>query len=250
VSEQIPVSEPSPSEPPDQTAAPGWELFQRIRESEGDKIFWELEGLRASYFVFDQNFHTLRVIIENLENPENRPKLVGIDKREQLKTFQMENMRHLHNFLAGANMLIDHTRVLTNKLYEGKPFHDEYKGKVAEIVASASPAALVKGLRNWMLHRGLLPLSFVFGLWTNQTTSVVLSVKDLKAWDGWTADAKAFLAGCDSDPRLIDIAKAYHDQVQCLYTWLGERMAQVHAAAFEELNEMKRQYRQLMFPGQ
>ena len=234
------IAEPPPRHP-------GWEIFQRIRSSEGDKIYWETEGFRASYFVFSQNFLALRSLIENFQNPENRAKFIGIDKRELLKLIQMEHMRHFHNFLAGAATLIDHSSAFVNRLYRNHSLRGEYRSKVQEIFGNSGPAGLVKGLRNWIVHRDIVPVKFVFGLFTNRTQFVMLDIKELRAYDNWDARAKAFLAGCDSDLQLLPIVQAYHDQVEQLYAWLGERMGQVHASAFKELAELKRQYTQAHF---
>jgi hypothetical protein len=226
---------------------PGWEIFQQITRSDGDRMFWKTEALRVSYFVFSQNFAALRSLIANFENPANRAEFVGIDKRDRVKSIQMENMRHLHNFLAGAVTLIAHSRVFVNKLYRNHSFLGEYRNKVQEVFGNSGPAGLVSGLRNWMVHRDIVPVKFVFGLFTNRTQSVMLDIKELKSYDNWDPRAKAFLVGCDSDLQLLPIVQAYHDQVEQLYAWLGERMGQVHATAFGELAELKAQYRRAHF---
>jgi len=100
-----------------------------------------------------------------------------------------------------------------------------------------------------MLHRDIVPVKIVISLFTNQTQSVMLSLEELKSYEKWDARAKAFLAGCDSDVRLLTIAQEYHDQVERLYTWLGERMGQVHAAEFRELTELKKQYQEAHLRG-
>ena len=228
---------------------PAGEIFQRIVSSEGDKLYWKTEGLRVSYFMFSQNFEALRSVIQSVENPANRPKFVGVDKREQLRAVQMENMRLLHNFLASAITLIHHTRVLVKKIYSEHLFRNEYQGKMDEIFGNSGPAGIISGMRNWMLHRDIVPVKIVIGLFTNQTQSVMLDIEELRSYEKWDARAKAFLAGCDSDLRLLAVAQEYHDQVEHLYTWLGERMSQVHAAAFSELAELKRQYQQAHLRG-
>jgi hypothetical protein len=238
--------DPSDSKPePTSSPSPGWEIFDRIRQSEGERIYWEQESLRASYVVFSKNYEALRAVIEGFENPDNGSRFLSIGKRQLLKLIQLENMRHLHNFLAGASTLIDHTRVMVRRLYANHPFQHEYQAKRAEIFNGTGPAGLVKGLRNWMVHKGIVPVVIVTTFEPRTTSSIVLNIKELRLYDGWDGQTKAFLSSCDSDPRLLNIVESYHAKVEHLYTWLGERMSQIHSAAFTELAELQDEYRRV-----
>jgi hypothetical protein len=226
------------------------EIFQKILQSEGERLRWQIEGLKASYFVFAQNFSAFRAIIEYVESPDNREKFVGIHQRETLTALQQNTMRHLHNFLAGAGTLIDHTRVLVERLYpEDHAFRREFQSKMGEVFGKSGPGGLVKGLRNWVLHRDILPVKFEIYLFTNRTQAVVLDIKELNSYYGWDARAKAFFASVTSDIRLLPVMREYHDQVERLYTWLGQRMSEVHAEAFKELADLQRRYQHYMPEG-
>src|ERR1700722_12911215 len=126
----------------------GWQIFQRILQCEGERLRWQIEGFQASYVVFSQNFAAFRLIVEYVENPNNREKFVGIHQRDILKALQRDTMRHLHNLLASAVTLIDHTRVLVNRLYpEDHAFRHECQSKMSAVFGKSGPGGLVKGLR-------------------------------------------------------------------------------------------------------
>ena len=153
-----------PEQPSKASSNPGWEIFNQILQSEGERLRWQIEGLQASYLVFSQNFVALRAVVEYVESPDNREKFIGIHQRDVLKALQQDTMRHLHNLLAGAGTLIDHTRVLVMRLYPADHyFGKEYENKVNEVFGGSGPAGLVKGMRNWVLHRDVLPLKFTIG---------------------------------------------------------------------------------------
>jgi hypothetical protein len=133
------------------------ELFQRLRESEGERIHWKLEALRASYYVFSQNHLELSKSIEHFQAQENAYRFWLVRERERLRAFQFENMRLFH-FLAGAFTLVDHTRILVQELYPQHAFRDEYQKRVDNDFTNSSIAGFVKGLRNWMVHCGLVPV--------------------------------------------------------------------------------------------
>ena len=218
------------------------ELMRRIKESEGERVFWKMEALSATVFVFAENRLELANRLRQLESPENRAKVFGVRNREVLRLFQKDSMRLLHNFLASAFTLIEHTRILTRELYDGHPFNQEYQQKVAELFSDSALAGFVQGLRNWMLHRGLLPVVVRrsdTGTNGELVSSVLLNAEDLKTWDKWDARAREYLASTTSDLRLSDLVDSYSGLVHGFHSWLEKRMLEMHAVALQEVDELQ-----------
>jgi hypothetical protein len=207
-----------------------------------------MEALGATFFVFEGNHIQLRNAILAFEKPENSSKLWNVDNREVLGQFQREIMRLLHNFLASAATLIDHTRTITRELYEEHRFLQEYEREMTGVFSQSSIAGFVRGLRNWMLHKGLVPvvvqLSFAVPNDTS-VSSVVLDLGEMTSWDGWDSRAKAFLAEATSDPRLSDVVESYAVLVLRFYRWLEKRMLELHGSAFQELDELQNRLKAL-----
>lgn len=223
-------------------------LMRRIKESEGERVFWKMEALGATIFLFTQNRLELTNRLRQIETPDNHGKLFTVRNREVLRLFQKEIMRLLHNYLASAFTLVEHTRILTREIYHGQAFYHEYERKVTELLSDSPVAGFVQGLRNWMLHKGLLPVLVRLsdtGPNGELVSSVVLNADDLKAWDKWDARGKRFLARSTSDPRLADLVDSYSSLVQGLHSWLEDRMLQMHAAAFQEVDELQKRLRAL-----
>jgi len=222
------------------------ELMRRIRASEGERVFWRMEALAATLFVFGENRLGLVKRLTQVEAPGNRAQFFSMRKRETLRLFQMDIMRLMHNFLASAFTLKEHSNVLARELLSGQSLNREYQQEVAELFADSALAGLVQGLRNWMLHKGLLPVVVrlsATGENGEPVSSVVLRIDALKSWDGWNSRARQHLANLTSDPRLCDLVDSYSGLVQQFHCWLERRLLEVHTTALLESHELGSRFR-------
>lgn len=228
------------------------EIIRQIKASEGERIYWKMEALRAALFVFVGNRGQLLNAIGNFERKHNAAVLWDVQNREALREFQREILRLVHNFLTAAYTLVEHTRILMSELYQNQPFHQEYQRKVEETFIASDLTGFLQRLRNWMLHRGLIPIVAELSAADRDdntlTSRLVLDINVLKSWDGWNERAKRYLSSLSSrNPRLKDLVDSYSDLVHTFYVWLERRMLEMHMAAFQErdrlverLNEIRR----------
>jgi hypothetical protein len=222
------------------------EVFQRILGSEGERVHWQMQALAAAYFVFEGNSRELLLRIGQVENREAARRLWDMDNRENFNLIQKGTMRLVHNFLAGAFTLIEHTRVVTRELYKRRAFEREYDAKLLEVFAKSDLASVVKGLRHWMTHRGPVPVSFQLTFPDGASKcSVVLDLAQLKLWDGWTGPAKNYIPGLTASPPLRAIVEQYVKLVEGFYLWLQLRMEEIHAAAFLEARKLRERLEEL-----
>jgi len=216
--------------------------MRRIKESEGERVYWKMEALSATFFVFAENRLELVRRLRELENPENRSKVFGVRNREVLRLFQRDITRLLHNFLAAVYTLKEHTRNLTRELYDGRPFNAEYERKTTALFSDSAFARFVQDLRRWMVHEGLLPVEvrlYDTGKNGELVSSVVLNADDLRCWKDWVAPAREYLASTTSDLRLLDVVEGYSFLVQGFYSWLEKRMLEIHSVALLEVGELE-----------
>lgn len=111
-----------------------------------------------------------------------------------------EPARRLHNFLASAGMLVDHTRSHIDRVYGKHSFREEYQQKMEDAFVSSDLAQFVQDLRNYNLHYAL-PMSWTElnlsisseALPTLSGISFSLSTDELLKWNKWSAGAKRFL---------------------------------------------------------
>jgi hypothetical protein len=222
------------------------EIIRRLKECEGEKVSHKIEELNATFFIFSENRKQLLTAISAFEHPPNMTAIWRVENRPTLRSFHEEIARLLHNYLASAATLIDHTRIFARDLYQGKPFYEEYKKKRDDTFKPSELAGFIKGLRNWMLHKGLAPTVAKLsgeGTTTSPLSAIVLNYEKLKTWDRWDTRAKAYIANLSSDPKLHTIVSSYGSLVESFYEWLENRIQEIHAAAFQELDELQDQLR-------
>lgn len=221
-----------------------WELYRKIQQSEGMKIHWRMQGLQASFSIFSGNLGEMIEFGSLIEQLYSSPKPGAEEKKQAPNTAH----RRLHNFLAGANTLVDHTRVLMNDVYGNTPFFLEYGEEKRKSFVESPVAGFVKGLRNWMVHRGPVPLCVVSKLDIAAdvvTSRLMLDVNEMRAWDKWDSRARALLAGLEKHAPLKELLVQYASIVETFYEWFRVRLNEVHFEAFTALNEMQALYKEL-----
>jgi 1,4-alpha-glucan branching enzyme len=107
-----------------------FELDEQIKATEGHRIQAKIRGLGSSYCVFESNYRWLVKALNYFGREEVLMELWKEDNRAKLESFTDEVTRLLHNFLAGAKSLVDHTRVFNDHMYEGHGFKKIYQEKV------------------------------------------------------------------------------------------------------------------------
>src|SRR3954454_3890374 len=103
------------------------EISRRVRDSDAYKRYARLLTLDTNFFVFDRNYRDLKLAIDEFSKAERIPLLFD-QSESQIILYHM--VRLLHNYLAAAKMLVDHTRTLINDWYRDTQFIDEYKHQV------------------------------------------------------------------------------------------------------------------------
>ena len=223
------------------------EIIRRLKDCEGEKVSRKIEELHATFFIFSENRKQLLTAISAFEHPPNMTTIWRVENRPALKSFHEEIARLLHNYLASAATLIDHTRIFARDRYQGKPFYEEYKKKRDDTFKMSELAGFIKGLRNWMLHKGLVPtvarLSGKGTTTSSPLSAIVLSHEKLKTWDRWDSRAKVYITNLSSDPQLRTIVSSYGSLVESFYDWLENRIQEIHTSAFREMDELQDQLR-------
>ncbi|HLC03070.1 MAG TPA: hypothetical protein VJK02_08545, partial [Anaerolineales bacterium] len=107
-----------------------YQLEQEIRNSEAFLIQNRLIYLTDVFFVFGRNYHRLHQLLEAFSSPEAMMPIWDVDRRSDLRLAINELLTYLHNYLASAKTLVDHTRVMMNHAYEHHDFLGEYQSRV------------------------------------------------------------------------------------------------------------------------
>ena len=156
------------------------------------------------------------------------------DDRQAAAPFWAALDQRLHNQLASAVSLVEHTRRLVTF------YGDDAPKMVAEFTARNATVADLEGsvflrdLRNYLVHYGLAPIVQSLSLGPSDGSgstghSVKLSAVGLLGWAKWRAISREYLARFpDRDgPVLIEVVVEYANEMSGLYTWLLQQRAVV-----------------------
>lgn len=195
---------------------------------------WEV--VRRSWSVFVRNTIEL---IDLLKIPATdiaaSPQLMG-DDREATEVFWEELDQRLHNQLASAISLVDHTRRLLAYYESDIPaMVGEYKTRNAA-VREMNEASFLRDLRNYLLHYGAPPViqSLTLGPTGAKGAtghSIKLSARRLLEWGGWKKPSHDYLSSfADRDgPVLGQDVATYANAMSALFTWLFQQRQTVHS---------------------
>ena len=217
-------------------------LREAIDSSAGTVFINRAYSRTFSRNIFERNFQELVEATRSVSDSDHGLRLMSQENREAGRHVHREINRLVHNFVAGAKSLIDHTRVFMQEHYEGTSVANAYKRKVDATFANNPVAKFVQDLRNYMMHKGM-PNSEMFVHFDNTghatgdqiETGIRYPTTSLVEWESWTAPAKAFLAAEGEYIDISSFAERYCAEVLPFHRWLDEELQNFHCEDLAQL---------------
>lgn len=207
-------------------------LMQGLQKTPEYELVIQLQGFSASIYIFDKNYQDLSRLVNYLAADPKADTLFLLRNRDRLMLAMRDVIRLIHNFVASAISLIDHTRRLYRKLYEGTGKFDDYQSKVSSEFARDPLSQFVKCLRKYCQHYKA-PNIAVTTSWNRgderPTRTFNLLKDDLATFDGWSATARRHLNSIDEKVNIFEIAEEYRRKVIGFYRWFQDRQEEIHA---------------------
>ena len=226
-------------------------LYDEIVESKAYQVRLRMQVLETNYYVFDRNYQDFIRLIGAVEHPDSFSKVWTSDKKSVMQSVLSEIARLLQNLVA-AESLVEHIRNLMNDWYKDSVFLGQYQHEVSRRFGDSQRVKFVEDLRNYCLHFRLPPVAGQFEIRQENDVPIqmiMLDKAELLTWDGWTANAKQFLAASDDRIRLGEVAKQYHSEVTEFYQWMRLQIAKRHATELEWLDENLQRYQRVKQGG-
>lgn len=156
------------------------------------------------------------------------------------REFYTELFRLLHNYVASAVTLIDHTRKLVSS-YAGTPMKAEYEDRIQRIRDGGLGPFIAK-LRVYVVHVGLpaVGVSVRVENGVGMTTRAYVARDRALEWDDWPADARAYLEQQAPQLPLRALVVQYGKIVEELYGWFYAQFPLLHATDIREVNALIR----------
>jgi hypothetical protein len=151
--------------------------------------------------------------------------------------FLNEVTRQLHNFVAAAKTLVEHTRIIAREMYEGTDLWKEYETEIACRFVKNPLIQFVHKLRDYILHRKL-PLTSA-KLISVLNASLLISVKEMRNWNGWTGLSREFIESANDEEKIEDIVNAYFDVIFAFHDWFHKRQLEFHKETFMEAEKLR-----------
>jgi len=224
------------------------ELQDRIISSKGWLIASKIRPVGISLYVFNQNYNELKQFLVAYAKPDVALEISRVGNRKKLDAFMMEVTRRLHNYLASAMSLVDHSFLLVRALYKGTAFEKEYHIERNRRFAESPQFQFVQQLRNYALHESIIDAVAItsFGRDKPLDTSIKLQLETLRTWKGWKGRAREYLKKMPEDVKLLDLIESYTAEVKGFYDWINIRQQQIHKRDFDKLKALQSSYRQLV----
>ena len=223
------------------------ELQDELVASDAYKLIQRLRTFDPSLHIFRRNFNAVENAIQS-HLPTTMQEMVRLAQNHEARNEdQIEIVRHLHNFVASALSLVDHTRVFYRELYEDKNLIAGYQDEIESRFVKHGLSNFVKGLRQYTQHYRLPTVATSLSMDIEQQTmkcGVSLRRDELLAFTSWSHAAKDFLGGCSESIELLDVLTQYRDHVNAFDAWFRGEQSVVHREDFEyhdkTMAEMKR----------
>jgi hypothetical protein len=206
-------------------AMPEWKTVSRIR----------LFG--TSIRLFRSNTRDLLAFLDHLTIGPHAGVVDNVDKRVHLDEALEEVLRLLHNFVASAMSLVDHSRVMFKELYERSERFPEYLAQVKLRFADKPLVQFVNGLRQFAQHYKTPGIGYhvAANRDTGMSRMLVLPKADLLGFSGWNAAAKIYLVNAPQQIDIRAVTKTYEGAVDEFYAWMESRQLEIHAAELAAL---------------
>lgn len=221
------------------------QLINEMEQMPGYYVILENHRLTNSIAIFDQNYNELIRLLDFMESNQHAEEFRTKDGHTKLKAIDIELLRRLHNFVAGAKSFIDHTRRIYNKYYKEGNLFPEYGDVIQEQFANDPQSQFIQELREYCQHfrsPALIYLTRYSNGSEDNTREVVLDLKDLLSFDGWNPLSREYLQSKDENIPITKPIKEYREKVLRFYTWFQKRQLEIHK---QEIDEFKAKEKEL-----
>lgn len=215
------------------------QLQDELRNSPEYEIVRELQGHDLSVFIFDRNYQRLLHMRRALsENPDAKT-LMYARNHDLLMEFLSEIIRMIHNFVASAMSLIDHTRRIYNTHYRDSNLIPEYEKVKNETFVKDPLSCFVRDLRKYCQHYKAPNIEFETYFETMQHEpkyTFFLLRDDLLAFRDWSSLAKNFLKEKEK-VDVLEVAGLYRERVLKFHHWFSIKRREIHADKIKSFRE-------------
>lgn len=205
--------------------------IDELRNMTWRRVHGHLTRLHSSVYTFDMNSRELVQSAEFLCNPDKSEKFTRLRHRDILYRLLLEFVRQLHNTVAAAMSLVDHSRRVNAAISEEGHSVAGYCDRVDAQFGSNATHQVIQGLRNSYLHYEMLDVHMTVsfdGRTSEIGHALHLPVERLLRSKRWKQEAVAYLKSSGERLDVMQVIKDYREQVRSFYTWFESQVRTVY----------------------
>lgn len=224
------------------------ELLEKLRASRGMGHNNRSHTRTFSLNIFQMNAQELIDIASRINDPDEGLRLMSQANPEAGQQTHREITRRVHNFVASAFTLVEHTRNFMREHYADTPVKAGYQDRLDNEFKSDPLANFVKDLRNFILHKGLPESEMYMHFQSNPnspngggelTTGIRINSSKLLEWGKWSPPARSFIQGSGQFVDIRTFAEAYTYKIEDFQEWLQAELDEFHAKDLEEMRSIQ-----------
>lgn len=205
--------------------------YRKLRDafynSEGVRLYNRTLSNQLSSYTFENNYIELHKLIELHSQLDTQLKLGDVHNREPRQHFLAEITRLLHNFLASAKSLVDHTRNFIRAAYsDQKEIVEEYQTEVNLRLSNSPVCKFTQDLRTFFTH---INMPFIASVDHGPDASGVylftlkLNTDKMKYTKRWSLKAKEYIQRHGPAIDLGIYVEDYYQIIHGFSLWLTAR---------------------------
>jgi hypothetical protein len=225
-------------------------LQKELYSSEEYKNISTVIVFSHSLSIFANNYKELSTFLVAIIEDPSSFELVSDRYDDVLNKLQLENLRLLHNFLASAFTLIDHSRKLYNKLYEKSNLFPAYKSEIERRFHNDPLSVFVVCLRQFIQHYKVPNISanFFWSIDNGRKVSLRIDTADLNGFE-WKPKAKEYIATCGDHIDILQLIDEYYSKVSDFYNWFQNEQNIIHRTDLEVFKQKQTEYFSIVIPS-
>lgn len=231
----------SPDTSKGQRARPPLLVWQdKLNASPGHHAISLMDYIRRVGYVFQLNVAQYKELVAQMQDPSYALPILSMDNLHDHDKLLSEVERLLHNVLTALTTRIDHHRAFMRRHFnQDAILIGEYNERVKSDFGVYAPAVFLQDLRNYLTHYQLPVAQSSLTIVPNQSFSVtfILVRQSLEDWEGWKADAKAWLSAQGKDIDMVPIVDNYARIAGAFDKWLYDRIGEKYEAEIRAYND-------------
>jgi hypothetical protein len=230
-------------------------LDKEIKESEAFRIYNRLIYLKDVFYIYERNYYEFEKLLTAFNAPQVILPFFDEEKRDGFHLLINELNRYFHNYVTSATTLKDHARIMVREAYKETGFIYEYQTRIDDVFKKDPMSVFVQDLRDYTLHYTLPATISQIQLSQNPQTKqqeltcrALLGKESLLQGYGWNTVSKEYLAEAPDEIDLLVLTNNHHDKFVSFYTWLINRLNDIHATELEWLHNKTNELRKILEP--